>query len=216
VFDQKRAGKKKGLTDPVELIPFAGQSLRPGTAPAKAKPSEPQERPTIAFKKEVKTLSVPTGQLQTGNISVKQEMLKHDDPQGTQIEDISNRPQKPFSLDELKMVWRQFAFKLKEDGIETLYLAMIKRDPKMPQPTHVHQEFDNQVQIDYMQIHQGDLQDFLRNKLQNWALTIEFSIIESQEENIKLLTGKDRFAALARKNPNLYSLQKTFNLDIDY
>ena len=37
-------------------------------------------------------------------------------------------------------------------------------------------------------------------KLQNWAITIDFSLIESQEENAKHLTGKDRFDVLARKH----------------
>jgi len=135
-------------------------------------------------------------------------------------EDISNRPQKPFTLDELKMIWRQFAFKIKQEelqGAESMSLAMTKRDPKMPGATHIHQEFDNQIQIDLMTNNfSALLLDFLRNKLQNWAVTIDFSIIENQEDNVKHLTGRDRFDILARKNTNLHTLQKTFNLDIEY
>lgn len=135
-------------------------------------------------------------------------------------EDISNRPQKPFSLDELKMVWRQFAFKIKQEelqGADSMSLAMTKRDPKMPTATHIHQEFDNQILIDLMTNNfASDLLEFLRNKLQNWSITIEFSITEAQEDNVKHLTGRDRFDILSRKNTNLLTLQKTFNLDIEY
>lgn len=135
-------------------------------------------------------------------------------------EDISNRPQNPFSLDELKMYWRQFAFNIKQEGrqgADSMNLAMTKRDPKMPTVTHIHQEFDNQIQIDLMQNNfASDLLDFLRNKLQNWAITIEFSLTETQEDNIKHMTGRDRFDILSRKNTNLLTLQKTFNLDIEY
>lgn len=135
-------------------------------------------------------------------------------------EDISNRPQKPFSLDELQMVWRQFAYKIKQeerDGADSMNLALTKRDPKMPSATHIHQEFDNQIQMDMMQASfSSDLLDFLRNKLQNWAITIEFSLVENQEEDAKHLTSKDRFDLMARKNNNLLTLQKTFNLDIEY
>lgn len=135
-------------------------------------------------------------------------------------EDISNRPQKPFSLDELKMYWRQFAFNIKKEelpGADTMSLAMTKRDPKMPGATHIHQEFDNQIQLDMMtQSFSTQLLEFLRNKLQNWAITIEFSLTEAQEENIKHLTGRDRFEVLAKKNTNLLTLQKTFNLDVEY
>ena len=38
----------------------------------------------------------------------------------------------------------------------------------------------------------------------------------ADEEDVKFLTGKDKFAALARKNPNLHTLKNRFNLDIDY
>jgi hypothetical protein len=38
----------------------------------------------------------------------------------------------------------------------------------------------------------------------------------ADEEEVKFLTGKDKFAALARKNPNLHTLKNRFNLDIDY
>jgi hypothetical protein len=33
---------------------------------------------------------------------------------------------------------------------------------------------------------------------------------------VKFLTGKDKFTALARKNPNLHTLKNTFNLDIEF
>jgi hypothetical protein len=62
----------------------------------------------------------------------------------------------------------------------------------------------------------ASLLEFLRNKLQNWSISIDFSIIENQEDNNKHLTGRDKFEILARKNTNLLTLQKTFNLDIEY
>ncbi len=219
MFCEKRARKKKGLTDPVEIIPFPGQTLRPSAVIPKAKPSQAQEKP-IPFKKEVKTLSSPTGQLHTSNISIRQMQEKQVETDQSATEDVSNRPQKPFSLDELKMVWRQFAFQIKKDelqGADSMSIAMTKRDPKMPTPTHIHQEFDNQILIDMMTNNfASDLLDFLRNKLQNWSVTIEFSLNETQEENVKHLTGRDRFDILSRKNTNLLTLQKTFNLDIEY
>jgi hypothetical protein len=154
-------------------------------------------------------------------LSIKQSLKDNsNDEDSNNSEDISNRPQKPFSLDELKMVWRQYAYKIKQDGIEgadSMNLALTKRDPKLPAINHIHQEFDNQIQIDMMKNHfYASLLDFLRNKLQNWSITIDFSIIENQEENNKHLTGRDKFEILARKNTNLLTLQKTFNLDIEY
>jgi DNA polymerase-3 subunit gamma/tau len=105
---------------------------------------------------------------------------------------------------------------MKEEGNDTIYFAMKKRDPKLANDFVIIHEVDNQVQIDYIQTHITDLLDYLRENLKNWGVTVNFSISEVEEENIKFQTGKDKFAALARKNPNLYTLQKLFNLDIEY
>jgi hypothetical protein len=47
-------------------------------------------------------------------------------------------------------------------------------------------------------------------------VNIELFLSAHPEEEVKYLSGKDKFAALARKNPNLHTLKNTFNLDIDY
>jgi chromosomal replication initiation ATPase DnaA len=139
---------------------------------------------------------------------------KLDDP--SRNEPIENRPQTPFSSDELKIIWKKFAYKMKNEGNDTMYLAMIKRDPKIGSNFQLIHEVDNQVQIDYIQTHLSDLIDFLRESLKNWLISINFSISENQEESLKHQTGKDKFNALARKNPNLHTFQKTFNLDIEF
>jgi DNA polymerase-3 subunit gamma/tau len=105
---------------------------------------------------------------------------------------------------------------MKDEGNDTIYLAMKKRDPKLTSDFLVIHEVDNQVQIDYIQAHLSDLTNYLRENLKNWGINLQFSLSETTEESIQLLTGKDKFHALARKNPNLYTLQKTFNLDINY
>jgi hypothetical protein len=35
-------------------------------------------------------------------------------------------------------------------------------------------------------------------------------------QEVKYLTGKDKFAAMARKNTNLHKLKNLFNLDIEF
>jgi hypothetical protein len=35
-------------------------------------------------------------------------------------------------------------------------------------------------------------------------------------KDVKYLTGKDKFAAMARKNTNLLKLKNLFNLDIEF
>jgi hypothetical protein len=217
LFYQKRVRKKKSLTDFVEIINFPGQEDKNTPKQTTAKQENATSSyATLSFKKEAKTLATPTGNLQSTMISIKEITQKKDQNEGDSYESHENKPQNNFTLDDLKIHWRKFAYKMKEDGNDTIYLAMKKRDPKVTADYQVIHEVDNQVQIDYIQTHLGELVDYLRESLRNWSIKVSFSITESEEENIQLQTGKDKFNALARKNPNLYTLQKTFNLDIEY
>jgi hypothetical protein len=56
----------------------------------------------------------------------------------------------------------------------------------------------------------------VRKALKNYALDIKIELTKNPEEEVKFLTGKDKFTALARKNPNLHTLKNTFNLDIEF
>ena len=198
------------------MIPFLGQQEKTAiTVSSNQKVKTEIEQPSYSFKKEVKKLQTPTGQLQSSLISIKELTAPKVDDQ-SRNEPIENRPQTPFSSDELKISWKKFAFTMKSAGNDTMYLAMIKRDPKIGANFQLIHEVDNQVQIDYIQTHLSDLIDFLRESLNNWKISINFSISENQEESLKHQTGKDKFNALARKNPNLHTFQKTFNLDIEY
>ena len=77
-------------------------------------------------------------------------------------------------------------------------------------------ELDNQIQIDYINPHLSEMVDYLRKEVKNYLIRIELKLSENPEEEVKFLTGKDKFAALARKNPNLHTLKNLFNLDIEF
>jgi len=122
----------------------------------------------------------------------------------------------PFTHDQLKIYWRQFAHDAKSRALETLYNAMIKRDPILLDDYQVKMEVDNQVQVDYINAHINDLTDFLRSHLKNYNILVTSFISENQVEEVRHLTGKDRFASMAKKNANLHTFKKVFNLDIEY
>ena len=121
-----------------------------------------------------------------------------------------------YSFDQVKMLWRRFAFEVKERGMETFYNAMIKREPMRKDTDLYIMEVDNQIQVDYITPHLQEINQFFRKELKNYAFTIEIEQTGNPEEEIKFLTGKDKFAAMARKNPNIHTLKTMFNLDIEY
>jgi hypothetical protein len=166
-------------------------------------------------KVEPQKTTVPLGNLNTQHLSIKQIQQKSSETQTESDTNFNNRVHENFSLDQLKMAWKQLAFKMKEKGLENLFFALNKRDPKIINDTDVYHECDNQVQIDIIQTNLSEITEFIREALKNYSIQLHFQVIESQEENTKLLSGKDKFLALSKKNANLFSLQKTFNLDID-
>lgn len=121
-----------------------------------------------------------------------------------------------FDLDALKMTWRRFAFDMKNKGKQTFFSALMKRDPILVEGTKYKMEVDNQTQIDYITPILSELVDYLRSGLKNYAIEVSVELTSNPDEEVKFLSGKDKFAALARKNPNLHTLKNTFNLDIDY
>lgn len=207
------------MTERIKLISFPSQSIRSeGSSISKNKDVQAQKSIIPAVQKpQPKIVNNPIGSVESDLISINLLLKKSKEKAVDDTSDSSaNKPTNPFNIDQVKMSWKQFAFKMKEEGNDTIYLAMSKRDPKIVNDNEIHQEFDNQVQVDRMQNHTLDLLDFLRNNLQNWTIQVFFDVSQHQDENKKLLNGKDKFNELAKKNANLFSLQKTFNLDVDY
>jgi hypothetical protein len=75
---------------------------------------------------------------------------------------------------------------------------------------------DNQVQVEYIRPILQEYVNFLRQSLKNGFLEIKLDVIDNPTEVQKPVTGKDKFQAMARKNPNIHTLKNRFNLDIEY
>ncbi|MFT5859395.1 MAG: hypothetical protein ACI865_001496 [Flavobacteriaceae bacterium] len=216
MFHQYGARKKKRLTDRVKIIPFPSQELRDKASKLVAKPAAKAPIQNVFDKPAPKVMEAPTGKAYSSSVSIKK-MMAPKDPHGDgQPIDVRNMPMEKFAMDDFKMAWRRFAHMLKEKGEKTFYNALIKRDP-VPKPDDKFVlQVDNQVQVDTIRIQMSDLLGYLRAELRNYNIDIEITITNNPEEEVKFQTGKDRFAALARKNPNLHTLKKTFNLDIEF
>lgn len=215
MLNSKRVWKKKQLTDPVEIIPFPNQQVqtaqKPHVTPVNTKPKS-----FLQDKPEAKILAKPTGELNTTNLSIKKILEQKDTTTNQSNFQQQNLPYEDFTFDQIKMAWRRYAFMAKEKGMETLYNAMIKRDPKLIDHQNLIMDVDNQIQIDYITPHSQDLLGYIRQEVKNYGIQIELALTENSETEVKFLTGKDRFAAMAKVNPNLHSFKNIFNLDIEF
>jgi hypothetical protein len=213
MFAQTRAGKKKWLTARVDILPFPNQSLRKN--PQTPKVNQPVVKQSYVQEPEKpRVLSEPTGNIGSTHVSIKK--ILEDQKSKDTSPDLQNLPREGFSKEQVKMYWKQFAFQMKENGMETFYHALIKREPHFLEEEKFGLEVDNQIQIDYINPILGDFIDFMRKNLKNYQIEIELILTDNPGKEIKFLTGKDKFNALARRNPNLHTLKNLFNLDIEF
>ncbi len=191
------------------------ENAAPNSPPSHAASNSPQAATQVQTNPTPQpTLTKPQGQVKSNIISIREVLEK--EKEGNQQIKQEDLPREGFHLDHVKMYWKQYAFQLKENGMETFYNALIKRDPILKNDETLELVVDNLVQQNYIQAHLLAFKDFMRKQLSNYYLDIQIIIAENGNEEVKFLTGKDKFAALARKNPNLHTLKNRFNLDIEY
>jgi len=166
------------------------------------------------IKKEVREAAQPTGQIRTSTLSIKQ-MLNPQSDEGQHI-DMNAMPYEAYTFDDIKLAWHSYAYEVKEQGKESVYAALKRRDPKLKSEHHFILEVDSQLMIDIINPLINDFTNYIRKRVKNYSVMIEIEVTTNDEEHIEHLSGKDKFQKMARKNPSLHTLKTVFNLDIEY
>ena len=166
--------------------------------------------------KEAKTLTSPTRKLNKSYLGINDLLAQANEKKETVVQEESyeNRPKDAFTIDDLRMSWRKFAFNAKEDELGTLYTAMIARDPVIGENYEIKHTVDNDVQLGFIKTHETTLVGYLRKELNNWAIQLVIKEEETTAEG-KLFSSKDKFDDMAERNPHLKTLRQRFKLDID-
>lgn len=125
-------------------------------------------------------------------------------------------PYEMYTFDDIKMAWHSFAYEMKEQGKESIYSALKRRDPKMQKEHQFLFEVDHKVMVDIIQQVLPDFNNFVRKRVKNYHVEIQVDVTDNPDEEIIHLTGKDKFQRMARKNPSLHTFKSIFNLDIEY
>ncbi|MBB78396.1 MAG: DNA polymerase III subunit gamma/tau [Crocinitomicaceae bacterium] len=210
--------KKKSLTDIVEIIPFENEEIKDFITKENTTNNTPEkEHQNISRKKD----NIPTDKKEDKNSKVKilsiKEMLQKNEEVNEEKKLLEeNIPKNEYTLEELKIAWEKFAFKMKKQRKETIYNALIKRAPKKKSENEYILEVDNQIQIDYINPLFEELTSFIRSELNNYLITFKMEISQNQKIDIQFQTGKEKFMSLAKKNPNLHKLKERLNLEIEY
>jgi hypothetical protein len=126
VFFTARARKKKGLTEPISILPFAAQI--PGK-PAEnniQKPIPKEEENDLKSKVQESPSAYITPPKPTKLISIQDLLAEEKEKKRRALED---QARDDFSHDQLIIIWKKYAFEMREQGKDTFFHALTKRDP---------------------------------------------------------------------------------------
>ena len=164
-----------------------------------------EERPKILLNQEKKR----TSGLSLKSIKAKKEHLIR---QMEVVLDNEELPTDSFSSKELLNSWNSYIKKLETRGKFNLASILSIDTPKI-EDTTIHLEYPNTTNKVEIERHQYELLGFIRKELNNFKIDLSITVNEELEKQYAY-TPKEKYDKLKKKNPNLDTLRKTFDLDI--
>ncbi len=123
----------------------------------------------------------------------------------------SPSPDKPFTDDELSEVWSKLAESRKDQA--ATYQLLSRGYLREGNTLVIH--LNNPVEDPLLQSMKTDLVSYLRESLGNNSLQLR-SLMFEVAANKMIYTNKEKFEAMAQKNPLLLEMRDKFGLDPDF
>ena len=124
------------------------------------------------------------------------------------------RARLPLTYDNLYELWGEFAKKRKVERDSATEELIFSRDFKLEGQT-IRIALDNELQKEAMAAIRNELIQFLRERLEAPALSLDYPVNQQESKKVAY-TDKEKFAAMAEKNPHLLELQQLLGLDIEF
>ncbi len=121
---------------------------------------------------------------------------------------------KTFTLDDLTKTWNDFKIDREHSGGTMTEQVVLNKAIKL-NGTTIEVALDNQFQETILGDMKPSLLGFLRQRLQNSNITIEATVIMT-EQKINLYSPQAKFSAMIEKNPVLLNLQQMLGLEVDF
>ena len=120
-----------------------------------------------------------------------------------------------FSNDDLIAGWNEMKAYFSENKKTNLVLALDVEDPVLQEDYKIEITLSNTSQVELVQDEKMNILDFLRKKMNNDFIDLNFKVNEISKEDIPY-TNSDKFKKMYEKNKNLEILGQKLGLDPDY
>jgi DNA polymerase-3 subunit gamma/tau len=126
---------------------------------------------------------------------------------------IDGSDKEPFTMEQLLLLWNQYAHKAKDEGKINIFTLLTSNDPIL-ENEEITILIENKIQESILQDELVYFLNFLRAELKNFNLKIITKKVERQLKN-RLYTSIEKYQYLVQKNPALEDMRKQFNLDVN-
>lgn len=127
---------------------------------------------------------------------------------------VDNRPDLPFTEDELRAAWAKFRA-LRHEKVGSMSEKLMLDRPFTLEGTTIYLAVDNNLMAGIMVELKPELLWYLREQLQNRQIQVEHRV-EAMEVKKLIYSAQDRYNFMADKNPALHDLRKALGLEVDY
>jgi len=187
------------VAPPAPVVPNVPSTAAQHPAPA-------AERPKIQIKPmtAVPSLIPNLNDLSSGITQVEEEKPEY----------ISGNKVEPFTQDDFLRAWNKYAEDIKKQSKINMFTLMTANPPLLLDQYQIEVTIENKIQEGQLMLEKIDLLNFLRVKLQNFAIDIVTRQIEKNEKR-RLYTSSEKYQYMAEKNPRLEEFRRRFNLNVE-
>jgi len=127
--------------------------------------------------------------------------------------DESQLPESPFSEEEMQKHWADFMRQIDVEGRKILASNLNTDIPKLKEDTTIWIELPNSTMKKEIEREQFDLLEYLRIKLNNYAIKLKITVNETTAKKFAF-TPEEKYEKLREKNPAIDILRREFDLDL--
>jgi DNA polymerase-3 subunit gamma/tau len=126
--------------------------------------------------------------------------------------DTSKLPKEEFSFADFFVYWKKYIDILNKQGDKMLVSILNSSEPVLKDVV-VELTYPNKMMLEEVKKHQTYILNYLRDKLQNYDLSLQLILNESDEKKYAY-TPQEKYARLREINPLIDELRKKLHLDL--
>jgi len=164
-------------------------------------------------KVEIRTPILNSAIKRSSSLSLKSIHQKKEEKKAVIEENFDNHPKDIFTEKELQLFWVEYITLLQKKGENSMASIVATDVPKLEENFKISFTVPNKLMEDQFKKGRSKLLNFLREKANNYGITIFVKLNESVEKKFAY-TPLEKFNKLKEQNPLLEKLRQTFELDM--